>query len=239
MENRRFINIHCHGLYGVDDGPENIEASKALLDMAIGENIGTIILTPHFDDRMDAEIREKAEEAFHRLRKAYPQLKLHLGSEIFYNSSTINYLEEGKAMTMAGTKYVLVEFDFDSSYQGIYEAVKTLVINGYKPIIAHVERYTALFGKEERISKLSLLGGYIQINSRSFVGWKINKRRRWAVRLLKDGYVDFVADDSHDHQLRKPLMKEIYDKLAKEIDRNTLEKVFYQNPKALLNREVI
>lgn len=239
MENRKLTNIHCHGLFGVDDGPESLKQAKGIMEAAIKQNIGKIIFTPHFDDRIDTEIKDKAREALSILKGCYPQMEFYLGSEIFCSSYTLDFLESGQALTMAGTRYILIEFQYDCPYREIYQQTKLLIEAGYKPIIAHTERYEALFKREERVKELILLGAYIQVNSRSFVGWKMNKRHRWVMRLLKTGKVHFIADDSHDDQQRKPLMKEVYDKLANEIEKEILEQIFYQNPEDLLNGKVI
>ena len=81
-----------------------------------------------------------------RAHKYYPEIQLYLGSELYYQQGTVSDLKQGKALTMNGTRYVLVEFATSDAYSHIYRAVQDFVYAGYIPILAHVERYKAVFG---------------------------------------------------------------------------------------------
>ena len=89
-------------------------------------------------------MREKFEAIREKAYKYYPEIQLYLGSELYYQQGTVSDLKQGKALTMNGTRYVLVEFATSDAYSHIYRAVQDFVYAGYIPILAHVERYKAV-----------------------------------------------------------------------------------------------
>ena len=139
------IDIHTHILYGVDDGAKDINDSMGLLDEEREQGVDQVILTPHYGPKFghpDTEVlREKFEAIREKAYKYYPEIQLYLGSELYYQQGTVSDLKQGKALTMNGTRYVLVEFATSDAYSHIYRAVQDFVYAGYIPILAHVERY--------------------------------------------------------------------------------------------------
>ena len=108
------IDIHTHILYGVDDGAKDINDSMGLLDEEREQGVDQVILTPHYGPKFghpDTEVlREKFEAIREKAHKYYPEIQLYLGSELYYQQGTVSDLKQGKALTMNGTRYVLVEF---------------------------------------------------------------------------------------------------------------------------------
>lgn len=107
------IDIHTHILYGVDDGAKDINDSMGLLDEEREQGVDQVILTPHYGPKFghpDTEVlREKFEAIREKAHKYYPEIQLYLGSELYYQQGTVSDLKQGKALTMNGTRYVLVE----------------------------------------------------------------------------------------------------------------------------------
>ena len=168
------IDIHTHILYGVDDGAKDINDSMGLLDEEREQGVDQVILTPHYGPKFghpDTEVlRKKFEAIREKAYKYYPEIQLYLGSELYYQQGTVSDLKQGKALTMNGTRYVLVEFATSDAYSHIYRAVQDFVYAGYIPILAHVERYKAVFGHVDKIVELVETGAYIQINAESLIG---------------------------------------------------------------------
>ena len=112
------IDIHCHLLYGVDDGAKTIEESVAMLEAAKEQGISAMILTPHYRHGMFAYPKEEIEEHF-RILEPYAQklgISLALGTEYHVNSHIVEALDSGRCRTMAGSRYVLCEYSHDSEY---------------------------------------------------------------------------------------------------------------------------
>lgn len=242
MEKDFYTNIHCHMLFGVDDGAQTFEESKEMLKLARVEGIRSIIFTPHFiiGKAYDPDILRRH---FHVLEdfceREYGDMNLYLGNEILYSPGVIKALESEKALTLAGSKYVLIEFLTTEPYTIIYEGLRNLTEYGYMPILAHVERYEALYKNMERIEELIRLGAYMQVNCRSFLGGRVNRITAWVMHLMQNQYVHFIADDSHNVNARKPIMETTVKKLARKADPFLLDRMIYQNPNKVLDNQYI
>lgn len=172
------MDMHTHILPGLDDGSQSMEETVNMLRAAYDEGIRVIVATPHFgirnpgfrlDEAKDvlAEVRRKADEIT-------PGLKLLLGNELYYSEGIAESLERGEAATIGGTSYALVEFSTGDSREKIYQCVSELTWKGYRPIIAHLERYRSLEGDVETVRDLVSRGAAVQINCRTFMDGAVN-----------------------------------------------------------------
>ncbi|MBR6071768.1 MAG: hypothetical protein IKP77_02915 [Acholeplasmatales bacterium] len=188
------IDIHTHILYGVDDGSPNSETSKFLIDEEIKNGVKKIILTPHQNEecKRTIELIERF-ESFKNEFKDY-NIDFYLGSEIYYYSNMIDDLKRNELLTINNTKYVLVEFSTDIETD-ISSIIYDLKINGYLPIVAHIERYPYLSLKD--YDEIKKNGALIQVNSKSFERKIYNKRLKY---LMKKNLVDFISSDCHNEK---------------------------------------
>lgn len=183
------IDIHTH-ILPVDDGAKDFNDSLELINQEIKEGIKTVVLTPHMNYLYNDV--DKIKEAYEILKAHNLNINLLLGSEIRYYDNMVSDLNKGLLLTINNTKYVLVEFSLknkDNITDGIYE----LIVSGYKPIVAHIERYSYL--TKEEIIEIKRMGALIQVNAKSFEKKDYKKVLHF---LLKNNYVDFVASDCHD-----------------------------------------
>ena len=214
------IDIHTHILYGVDDGAKDINDSMGLLDEEREQGVDQVILTPHYGPKFgypDTEVlREKFEAIREKAYKYYPEIQLYLGSELYYQQGTVSDLKQGKALTMNGTRYVFV-------------------YAGYIPILAHVERYKAVFGHVDKIVELIETGAYIQINAESLIGGIFDKRASFCKKLMKEGLVHFLGTDCHDFRTRRPNMKPA----AEVVRKKHADQILYENPRRMLEGKSI
>ena len=186
------IDIHTHILYGVDDGSENFETSKLLIEEEIKNNVDIVILTSH--QNQESKNKDELINRFESFKKEFSDynISFYLGSEIYYYSNMIDDLKDGKLLTINNSKYVLVEFSTEIETD-ITNIVYDLKINGYIPIIAHIERYPYLDLKS--YDEIKKNGGLIQINSKSFERKIYNKKLKY---LLKKDLMDFISSDCHN-----------------------------------------
>lgn len=233
------IDIHTHILYGVDDGAKDINDSMGLLDEEREQGVDQVILTPHYGPKFghpDTEVlREKFEAIREKAYKYYPEIQLYLGSELYYQQGTVSDLKQGKVLTMNGTRYVLVEFATSDAYSHIYRAVQDFVYAGYIPILAHVERYKAVFGHVDKIVELIETGAYIQINAESLIGGIFDKRASFCKKLMKERLVHFLGTDCHDFRTRRPNMKPA----AEVVRKKHADQILYENPRRMLEGKSI
>lgn len=174
MSIKGIYDIHCHIVPGVDDGATDIGETVKLLRMEYEQGVRTVIATPHFRFRMFETPAEKVREQFRLVEKAAseisPDLHVYLGCEFHANMEMLPMLREQKVMTMAGSRYVLTEFSHNSEESYMQERLGALLSGGYKPIMAHIERYEATRNSLDFVEELADMGVYMQINADSITG---------------------------------------------------------------------
>lgn len=243
MEDNRFVDIHTHILPGIDDGAESLDIAFDMLNKEYQEGVRDIVLTPHFGAYNPDFDLNKAEEAFQNLRskavEKLPGLKLYPGNEILYSPGTVVTLKEGKAKSLAGTDYVLVEFLYQEEYATILKAVKQLTMAGYRPVIAHVERYDCLLKDLDKVEELIDQGAYVQVNGNSFLRGMLDKRFRFVKKLLKYDLIHLVATDCHNMKGRRPEIKAISEKICQLAGETQMKQLLCTNGHNLLkNKEI-
>ena len=234
------VDIHMHILPGIDDGAKNLEESITMLKQSTAQGIGTIIVTPHswaIDSRgIDlvyarfSELKQTAEE------KQIP-VDLHLGCEMLVYPDTVNdciqKLKDGKYPTMAGSNYVLTEFEPYFSQHDMEFCIEKIVSAGHVPIIAHAERYknTTVSG----VKVLKALDAMVQINFYSIVNEQKAQTRETANALLAEKLVDFIGSDAHRLDHRPPVIRDGIEALEKRYSKEYAKKIAIENPVKLLN----
>lgn len=216
----KLTDIHTHILYGVDDGAQTLSDSMDMISEEWKQGVRDIFLTPHYGHKYGYVDRAVLEQRFQKIQqeasKHFPGIHLYLGSELYYQSNTIQHLREGKALTMAGSKYVLVEFGTGDSYFDIFQAVHDMVYAGYLPIIAHIERYDSIRNCMKAVRELMKSGAYLQINAQSILERFPYRKTLFCRKLLKEGLVYFIGSDCHDMETRCPNLERAYRMLSKK-----------------------
>lgn len=230
------IDIHCHLLFGVDDGPKKIEDSIAMLEEANRQGITNIILTPHYRRGMFKFDGDLVRQHKAMLDKYAAELgiTLHLGTEIHVNGDILEYLEEGKVFTLAGSDYVLTEYAYDTEYSYIFKMTKELLRYGYIPVIAHVERYGCIVKNPAHLDELREIGGMVQMNAAAIIGQEGWGTKQFCKKVLKQGWVDFVASDSHDMNKRICMMDKCYAYLEKKYGEKLAHRLTIKNARKVI-----
>lgn len=226
------IDIHTHILPNIDDGSKSIESSLNMLKQSIDQGVTDIIMTPHYRGEYKYD-KQTAIDDFENFKAKVKEkglaVNLYLGQEIFIEPDYKRQFNNGKFLTIANTKYVMIEFDY-STYVDAPEIVYEIIRLGYKPIIAHVERYDCMDLKD--VVEIKELGGFIQINASSLVEMKMGKIHRKAKILLRCGLVDFVASDVHEN--RKNNLQKASKYVEKKFGKYIKDKLFIKNAKKII-----
>lgn len=235
---KKYIDIHSHILFGVDDGARDIDASMQMLQIAEQNDISAIILTPHNKPghhRIEpAQMAEKLEKIKTRLTQENSNIKLYLGNEVYYRSRLAEEIEDGKIYTLAGSRYVLIEFNPSDDYGYIRNGINEVLLGGYYPILAHAERYQNVCTKKDGIADLVDMGCYIQVNAGSIMGKFGLKTASFTKKLLKQHMVHFIATDAHDPEKRTPQLAGCAAYVEKKYGESYGRKLFYKNPECIL-----
>lgn len=238
-----YSDIHCHVLYGVDDGARDIGRSLDMLSYMYDEGIRTVIMTPHYHAEYVKTGVNALSERFEKLCTAarsdsrLSTMRLYLGSEVHYFPSIIEWLDEGKVLTMAGSDYVLTEFSYSATLREITDGVSLLVNAGYHPVIAHLERCSELTDDLDGVRHLIEMGAYVQVNTESLYTGLF--RRSFAVKLLKNDMVHFVATDAHGIRHRAPLMADAARFIIRHCGQDACDRILCDNPSMMIDNEII
>lgn len=213
------LDIHSHILPGVDDGPESIEASIEVLKRMKEQAITHVIATPHFN-----AARQDIDEHKKNVLSSYKQLisackgidvpNISIGCEVMY------FLGMGKSsgireLTLCDSKYLLVEFPFcDLASEMISDIKEIGDRSGIIPIIAHIERYSSFRNFKKLLRLVSDGHAYAQVNATSLCN---SLHKKQALKLIKKGYISFLATDSHAIDVRPPVLNEAIDVIKNEL----------------------
>ena len=196
-----FTDIHSHVIWGVDDGAEQKAETFRMLKEAAEDGIGRIICTPHVTPGVcefpEETFQEHFREALDYIEKERLPLQLYRGAEILYTDHTPRLLRERRIATLAGSDYVLIEFNPTDSKEHIFEALRKVSGAGFIPVLAHVERYAAIAKIDLAAEIKKRFRAMMQVNARTLTRKQPFFRRRFFDTLFYEGLVDFVATDTH------------------------------------------
>ncbi len=234
------IDLHCHLLPGIDDGALDLEEALAMCRMAADDGCAILAATPHLRHEFwwNGE-RAPLEDLYHELRDALPGTpEVLLGGEIAVNSQSVEEiyaLPQGELLTLADTRYLLLEFDPMGLGPNPVELVHELTVSGWYTIVAHPERFPWLAGNLPLAEALVEYGGHLQLTARSVTGELGRAAQRCSEEWLDAGLVELVASDGHGEEIRPPGLGSAYRHIAKRWGEATAEKLFITHPRAVVD----
>lgn len=231
------IDIHAHILPGIDDGAKNWDESRKMLEEAYGQGIRHIIATPHYSRRgLTPHIYELADRLQDTAREIAPDLETGLGQETFFHEGLVENLKAGKALTLEGSRYVLVEFPPEVSYERLYQAVRKMTMSRYIPVIAHVERYLCL-RKNGHPKALVQCGCRLQMNYDSLSGNGLWDRDvRWCRKQILEGNIHYLGTDMHGADYRRPDIEACLVWLGRHLKEHELKALLKGNADKILQQ---
>ncbi|KDR94671.1 protein-tyrosine phosphatase [Peptoclostridium litorale DSM 5388] len=237
------IDMHCHILPEVDDGSISIHETIEMAKIAYADGIREIINTSHFhsesDDVTGLELLKTAKMVNEALEKEGVGVRVHVGNELYWNEGLMKNLDSGGFYTLAKSDYVLVEFRPDKIPPDIEDVAYEFIIRGYRPIIAHIERYIQVVDDIEVVAKLIDSGFLIQMNSRPITLGTGGRVESFCREALERNMVHFVASDAHDRSIRTPSLAAAYEKVKAITGEEIAREIFLANPEKLLKNEDI
>lgn len=238
-----YFDMHTHILPNVDDGAKNDEICKQMLQLSYEQGIRSMMATPHFHPSDKQYSVDYIKEVFERTKRIAETIgiQLFLGNELFYTKGIVEALDEKRAFTLADSDYVLVEFHPESSYMDIYQGLRELVQNGYRPIVAHIERMVNVIEQEKYFEELIELGCLMQMNARSLIGGMMDGQARKCRKYIEKEVIHFLGSDCHNNSSRPPVMETSIAFLhKKKILGDIIEMLTLENPsKVILNQRII
>ncbi len=195
------VDMHSHLLFGIDDGAKSIEDSIQLIQHLHAFGYQKFITTPHiYQDiypNTPNTILPKLQLVREELIKQQIPVEIHAAAEYFCDEKFEQYIEEKSLLTLGNTPFILFEISFDQENANLGRAIFNLHLNGYKPILAHPERYDYWhhdFSNYERMIDKDVL---LQINMNSLTGQYGAMTKHIAERLIDMNMVSFIGTDCH------------------------------------------
>jgi protein-tyrosine phosphatase len=203
------IDLHCHVLPGIDDGPNSIEGSLVLARAAAAAGTRTLLATPHVSWHYPndaATIARLVDELNARLAAEGVTLGVCPGAEIAMTRLADLAPEELSRLGLNAGRWLLVEPPFAPVATGLDSILLDLQHRGHRIVLAHPERCHAFHRDRAMLESLVRSGVLTSITAGSLVGRFGSAVRRFALELVRDGLVHNVASDAHDHAHRPPGM---------------------------------
>ena len=225
------IDIHSHLLPGIDDGAQTIEDSIFLIDSLKNMGISQFIITPHifngFWDNTKAKIQKTAVDTIAILKENNITVPIQAASEYLLDDHFVSLFKKGEILTLKDN-YVLVEMSYMNAPIHLYDIIFDLQVAGYKPVLAHPERYGFYHNSFDEYLKLKNAGCLFQLNLLSVVGYYGVSVAEVAKKLLNKGLIDFVGSDVHHRKHIESFDKKVMLKDLQPIKEAILNNQFFK-----------
>ena len=235
------IDLHCHFLPGIDDGPELMAESLLLARMAVADGITHTVVTPHIHpgryDNEKASIEQVYLSYQEQLKKE--DIKLHLGmaSEVRISMEMIPLITEGRIPFLGeldGYKIILLEFPHSHILPGSDKLVNYLLKQNIRPLIAHPERNKDVIRKLDKIEPFVKMGCLLQLTAGSVAGHFGAAVQQRSEEILKSGWAHVIATDSHDPKNRPPVLMAGQLAAAEHVGEEEAFKLVDTHPRAII-----
>lgn len=240
------IDIHSHVLPGIDDGSADMKMSLDMLAMAAESGVDTLVATPHcnipgeFENYLSQDLEELFRELQREAERDEIPLRLCRGMEIYATPELPELLKNGRVWTLNGGRYFLTEFNFGENPDFCSYVLRQCARLGYRPIVAHPERYYFLQRDPELAYEWCTAGYGLQINKGSLLGRFGPQARQTATLLLEHGLAACVASDAHRPYERTTHMGEVKDYLDRVYGEEYRRLLLEENPARILDgRELL
>jgi protein-tyrosine phosphatase len=226
------IDLHCHILPAIDDGPLYIEESIEMARIAYRDGISKIVATPHVKNMLfSQEVILKAVETLNaRLSESSIPVQILQGADV----SAMMEVSFLKGYTLNNTRYILVEFPHTYLPKNAKDILFRMMLGGYQPIITHPERNLSILASPQLLFELLNTGLLIQITADSLAGNFGVDVQECACHLVKKGVVSFMASDAHSSHQRRPVLSEGLKIAEKIIGREKAFNLVKSNPEQVL-----
>jgi protein-tyrosine phosphatase len=191
-------DMHSHVLPGIDDGAQTTEESIVLIKKMMELGIKKIIATPHIMIDYYRNDHDSINNALAILKKELHNQNIDIiieaAAEHYFDESFEQRINDRKVLTM-GDNYVLFEFSFINQPINAIAVIKKLRDMGYKPILAHPERYNYM--DIDQLKRIRMMGCNLQLNTISLTGYYGKTTKKLAEELVDNQLVDFISSDMH------------------------------------------
>lgn len=227
------VDLHCHILPGIDDGPDTMEESLRMAATAIDDGITHVVATPHANSRhwFDfARVRQLRDDLQDQIGD---RLKMATGCDFHVNPENLSLLrKKPRPFCINQRDYLLVEFNEISIPPAMDRTLHEMQLVGIRPIVTHPERNAILRTHPERLRGWIRQGCFAQVTGGALTGAFGPAAQEKALQWIREGVVHFVASDAHNNGSRPLRLQPAYDVVANQFGEEKARALFLENPLA-------
>jgi protein-tyrosine phosphatase len=240
----RCVDVHCHCLPGLDDGPATLEESLVLCEALARDGITTVVASPHQLGRYDrlnsaGVIREAVAELSAALASQSIPLEILPGGDVRIDERLVRLLEADEVVTVADVGYHLL---LELPHELFVDPMPTIDLlreHGVQSILTHPERHSYLHGPLDWAADWVKHGAVLQVTAGSLLGDFGSHAFELGWALVEAGLVSLVATDAHDAVRRPPRMTAALMSLAERVGEDAARLLAIDNPQLVLNGQPI
>ena len=243
-ETERYVDIHCHCLPGLDDGPATMTDALSLCQAIVKDKIAIVVATPHqlgrFEDKNEADaVRQGVFDLNRKLKSKNIPLTVFAGADVRLNERIPYLIEADRVLTVGDNKqYLMLEIPHEV-FINPEPLIAQLASCGIKTIISHPERNEFICNRPKTVLPWFRHGASLQVTAGSLSGDFGTTAKVTAWNLLVSGHAQLVATDAHDCKTRVPRMSEAFRLISSRIGVSTARRVCIENPKKVLEGKVL
>ena len=236
------IDLHCHILPGLDDGATDLSVSTDMAKAFVADGVLVVACTPHILPGLyhnsGPQIRQATAQLQQHLDREGIPLRLVTGADNHIIPNFVTELRSGHLLSLADTRYVLVEPPHHVAPPRLEELFFSLLVAGYVPILTHPERLTWIQSHYQVIQRLVHAGIWMQVTAGSLTGAFGRNARYWAERMLDEGCVHILATDAHDVNRRPPNLSQGRELAAKRVGDTEAQHLVVTRPEGVLRNDL-
>lgn len=232
------IDLHCHLLPGIDDGPKDLSTSLEMARIAVADGITTTFCTPHIYpglyENTAPDIRQRVASLQLILQNQNIPLKLSFGADVHLVPGLLDGIRGGRVPTLGDSRYLLLEPSHHVCPPRFCESVFELIGAGYVPVITHPERLTWAHDHMDDFFALARSGAWMQVTAGALTGKFGARVQRLAERFVGDGWTAVLATDAHTTNRRAPLMREAFQRASELVGADEATRMVAGRPQLIV-----
>ena len=235
------IDIHCHLIFGVDDGSRNLDESLKMVDMYLQSGFNGAILTSHYYRNKFIVDKSMVNAGLEKLREELDNrgidFSIYPGNEVMVDDKILKDYDNDKISTLNNSRYILIEFPMLSKPLFAKDLIYGLQLRGLMPILAHPERYSYVQEDENFLLDFIKSGVLMQMNMESIsCGGDIEKTVK---KLLARNMIHIIGTDSHRSDWRNPILNNEVKILKDLLGEDRFDLLACANPNRIINNKFI
>ncbi len=227
------VDLHCHILPGLDDGPKTMEESLVMAETAIADGITHVVATPHSNGRFYFDFAQVQQLRDQLLEQLGDRLKIATGCDFHLSPENLIALhKEPRAYCINQHDYLLLEFNEFAIPPSMDQTLHEIQLAGLRLIITHPERNAILRTHSERLRDWVKRGCFAQVTGGALTGVFGQVAQGKALEWIRTGIIHFVASDAHNNGNRPLRLQSAYDVVQEQFGEEKARGLFLENPLA-------